>query len=66
MIRHSTPNSNLAKALDLSNIIADERYKIYVDFIGREGNRLPDYLTLVREATLAAMEKNPDPFGRLP
>ena len=50
---------NLARALNLANLIADEKRQHYREFVGpRPGeNRLGDYLRQVREAGLAAIER---------
>lgn len=49
-------HSNLASALQLANIVADERMKLYLEFIWPKENKLKEYLTLVREASLAQLE----------
>ncbi|KAM0749487.1 nuclear pore protein 84/107 [Meredithblackwellia eburnea MCA 4105] len=49
--------TNLGRALDLANTVADEKLKIYVEFVGEAKNRLGEYLEQVREASLAALEK---------
>lgn len=59
---------NIQKALDLVNVIADERHRLYVEFMGdghstgQTENRLKEYLGLVREASLAALATSNDPF----
>ena len=53
---------NLQKAIDLANEVADERYRIWSDFIGPSGNLLPEYLARVREASLACLELSASPF----
>ncbi|KDN52246.1 nuclear pore protein 84/107 [Tilletiaria anomala UBC 951] len=47
---------NLASALQLANVVADERMKLYLEFIWPKENKLKEYLTLVREASLAQLE----------
>jgi len=62
-------HSNLHKALELSNVVADERYKLYIEFMGdghsqnEQDNRLKEYLGLVRQASLACLERQGDVFG---
>ncbi|TFY66386.1 hypothetical protein EVG20_g4703 [Dentipellis fragilis] len=54
---------NVKHALDLVNIVADSRYKLYEDFTERDGRKLEDYLAAVREAVLAGLENGgSDPF----
>lgn len=54
---------NLKHTLLLSNVVADSRYKLYEDFVARDGRRLGDYLQLVREAILGGLEGGgSDPF----
>ncbi|KAF8553085.1 hypothetical protein OG21DRAFT_1589517 [Imleria badia] len=54
---------NLKVALELVNIIADSRYKLYDDFLHPDGRRLAEYLGAVRRAVLAGMESGgSDPF----
>jgi nuclear pore complex protein Nup107 len=54
--------SNIQKALELSTIVADERYKIYLEFLdngsqtGVEQNRLPQYLSMVKDANLLRLK----------
>ena len=47
---------NLKRALELANIVADSRYKLYEDFVNEEGRRLADYLGAVRQAILGGLE----------
>jgi nuclear pore complex protein Nup107 len=55
--------SNLKRALELANVVADSRYKLYEDFANEEGRRLGDYLDTVRQAVLGSLEKGgSDPF----
>ncbi|EPQ28030.1 uncharacterized protein PFL1_04357 [Pseudozyma flocculosa PF-1] len=49
--------ANLGLALKLSELVADERFKIYLDFITRERNLLQDYLARVREASLGLLDR---------
>ncbi|EKM74849.1 hypothetical protein AGABI1DRAFT_80653 [Agaricus bisporus var. burnettii JB137-S8] len=53
--RHFIPE-NLKSALELVNIVADSRYRIYEDFINVGGRSLSDYLGAVRQAVLVGME----------
>lgn len=54
---------NLKRALQLANIVADSRYKLYEDFVNEEGRRLGDYLGAVRQAVLGGLEGGgSDPF----
>ncbi|TFK38561.1 nuclear pore protein 84/107 [Crucibulum laeve] len=60
--RHLIPD-NLKRSLELVNIVADSRYKLYEDFVPENGKRLQDYLTAVRQAVLAGIEGGgSDPF----
>lgn len=54
--------SSLTSAIRLPNLVADERHKLYLDFISGEENRIHDYLEVVRQAELASLEQHPDPF----
>ena len=47
--------TNLTRALALSNIVADEKYSLYLEFITPERNRIGEYLLAVREAKLKAV-----------
>ncbi|KAF9448694.1 hypothetical protein P691DRAFT_800405 [Macrolepiota fuliginosa MF-IS2] len=54
---------NLKSALELVNIVADSRYRIYEDFINEGGRKLSDYLGAVRQAALAGLDGGgSDPF----
>jgi nuclear pore complex protein Nup107 len=54
---------NLKRALELANVVADSRYKLYEDFANEDGRRLGDYLEAVRQAVLGGLEKGgSDPF----
>ncbi|KAI6131044.1 nuclear pore protein 84/107 [Pisolithus croceorrhizus] len=53
---YSTSDSNLRVALELANIVADSRYKLYDDFLQPDGRRLGEYLGVVRQAVIAGME----------
>ena len=54
---------NLNRALQLVNIVADSRYKLYDDFKGVGGRDLSDYLGAVRQAILGGLENGgSDPF----
>jgi len=60
--RHHIPG-NLRLALELANIVADSRYKLYEDFVNEDGKRLGDYLGAVRQAVLGGLEGGgSDPF----
>lgn len=54
--------------MNLSNIVADDRYRLYQDFMGDgfssplESNRLQDYLELVRQTSLALLEISGNAF----
>ncbi|KAN0063900.1 Nucleoporin nup84 [Thecaphora frezii] len=48
---------HLGAAIKLSELVADERYKIYLDFITRDRNLLRDYLARVRQASLALLDR---------
>ncbi|KAK4050269.1 Nucleoporin nup84 [Microbotryomycetes sp. JL201] len=56
-------SDSLSKCLDLANIVADERYQVYVEFVTPSGNLLPEYLTQVRLASLASLEQGKSAFG---
>ncbi|EST08662.1 Nuclear pore protein [Kalmanozyma brasiliensis GHG001] len=57
--------TNLNMALRLSEIVADERHKIYLEFIRGNGqNLLQDYLLRVREASLLLLENGGDVFEK--
>ena len=54
---------NLQHVLELANVVADSRYKLYEDFANGEGRRLGDYLEAVRQAILGCLERGgSDPF----
>ncbi|KAH8091774.1 nuclear pore protein 84/107 [Cristinia sonorae] len=54
---------NLRQCLELANIVADSRYKLYEAFVNQDGRRLGDYLQAVRQAVLAGLEGGgSDPF----
>jgi nuclear pore complex protein Nup107 len=54
---------NLRRALELANVIADSRYKLYEDFMNDGGRTLAEYLGAVRQAVLAGLENGgSDPF----
>ena len=54
---------NLKRALELANIVADSRYKLYEDFVNEDGRRVGDYLGAVRQAILGGLEGGgSDPF----
>lgn len=50
-------------ALELVNVVADSRYKLYDDFLHPDGRSLGEYLGAVRKAVLAGLEGGgSDPF----
>lgn len=55
--------SNIQKALELSTIVADERYRIYLEFLDNgapsavQENRLPTYLSMVKDANLLRLKQ---------
>ncbi|KAL1742723.1 nuclear pore protein 84/107 [Schizophyllum fasciatum] len=54
---------NLKRALTLTNIVADSRYKVFEDFVNEDNRRLGDYLAMVRDAAIAGLENGgSDPF----
>lgn len=57
--------SNLNMALRLSEIVADERHKLYLEFIRSNApNLLQDYLLRVREASLLLLNQGGDVFEK--
>lgn len=57
--------TNLNMALRLSEIVADERHKIYLEFIqSNSENLLQDYLLRVREACLLVLDHGGDVFEK--
>ncbi|CEH16901.1 Nuclear pore complex, rNup107 component (sc Nup84) [Ceraceosorus bombacis] len=48
---------NLAIALNLPNLVADEKHKLYLDFISMHGNSLKQYLAFVRQAHLESFDR---------
>jgi nuclear pore complex protein Nup107 len=49
----------LAKALDLTKIVASEEHGVYAEFLGHEDDtyRLVAYLDKIREASLVSLER---------
>ncbi|KAJ7273472.1 nuclear pore protein 84/107 [Mycena haematopus] len=47
---------NLKRTLELANVVADSRYKLYEDFVNEDERRLGDYLGAVRQAILGGLE----------
>lgn len=59
----ASPCRNLKHTLELANIVADSRYRLYDDFGNQPGRRLSDYLGAVRQAVLGGLEGGgSDPF----
>ncbi|KAK4051974.1 Nucleoporin nup84 [Microbotryomycetes sp. JL221] len=54
---------SLTRCLDLANVVADERYQIYTEFILQTENKLPEYLLQVRQASVASLDKGMSAFG---
>jgi nuclear pore complex protein Nup107 len=49
--------------MELANIVADSRYKLYEDFVNEDGRKLGVYLSAVRQAVLGGLEGGgSDPF----
>lgn len=60
---------NLQHALDLPNLVADERLRLYAAFASPDGtrpNQLVGYLEQVRTAALVAMDRREDVFAPVP
>ncbi len=54
---------SMKQTLELVNIVADSRYKLYSDFANEDGRRLGDYLAAVRQGVLGGLEGGgSDPF----
>jgi len=54
---------NLKRAVQLINVVADSRYRLYDDFKGVGGKSVSDYLGAVRQAILGGLESGgSDPF----
>lgn len=65
MAYHTRFPQLLQAALDLCSLVADEKHKVYSEFIGRDQDtyRLTNYLDHVREASMAALAGgSADPF----
>ncbi|GAA5981394.1 hypothetical protein JCM11641_005306 [Rhodosporidiobolus odoratus] len=61
-------SSNLSRCLALANLVADERYQLYLEFIPEAGEAagalsLKAYLADVAQASLASLEAGMGPFG---
>lgn len=56
---------NLAHALALPNLVADERLRLYVEFLAPDMTQSPlqRYLRQVREAALLALDRGQNPLG---
>lgn len=56
---------NLAHALALPNLVADERLRLYVEFLSPDMSQSPlrRYLRQVREAALLALDRGQNPLG---
>ena len=62
-LTRSPARRNLTHALQLADIVADSRYRLYDDFGRAPGRRLSDYLGAVRQAVLGGLEGGgADPF----
>ena len=48
--------------MEFVTVVADQRYRIYEDFVNDERNRMEEYLGAVRSAGLAALDSGSDPF----
>lgn len=55
---------NLNMALHLAEIVADERHKVYLEFIRSNANLLQDYMLRVREASLLLLNNGGDVFQK--
>lgn len=58
--RQVVPHS-LERALKLPNLVVDEEYRLYAEFLAGSGNRLRPYLSLVREAALLQLDQSQVP-----
>jgi len=57
--------TNLNLAMGLSEVVADERHKLYLEFIqSNSQNLLKDYLLRVREASLLLLDQGGDVFEK--
>lgn len=54
---------NLHLALQLPTLVADERHKLYLEFIWSDQNKLQDYLASVRQASLLVLDTSRDVFA---
>lgn len=58
---------NIGRALELATIVADERYRIYLEFLDNgiasavQENRLPTYLSMVKDANLLRLKHEGSP-----
>lgn len=60
------PVRNFKHALHLVNVVADNRYHLFQDFLSEGNERLGDYLAAVRLAVLKSVESGgSDPFKAL-
>ena len=56
-------HSNFKHALELANIVADSRYRLYDNFLSGGNERLGDYLSAVRSSLLKGLDGGgADPF----
>lgn len=46
----------MKRTIELANVVADSRYKLYEDFVPEDGRRLGDYLAAVKQAVLGSLE----------
>lgn len=53
---HGYVHRNLKVALELVDVVADSRYRLYEGFLHSDGRRLAEYLSAVRQAVLFGLE----------
>ena len=57
-------NRSLPRAIELANVVADEKHNIYREFISGQENLLKErYLPMVRRVGLAMLERGRNPFS---
>jgi nuclear pore complex protein Nup107 len=60
---HEVLPHTLAAVIQIPVLVADERHKLYLDFIGSSpDNRLQNFIQQIRLAQLAGLKSDPDPF----